>query len=182
MISEDQIEAAYAAAEDEAFEAIPRRHALNSFQALARRVAWQLAHPGRTMELWNLLLEQESFQALLDSDSFWHSVLTGDEWGIQANAAFQDLLHDKVAMRALRLLVLPLKDYEQKEAQAVLAGRLAGLGRTYDRLQDHPKVKDLVDSLQNGRMFEKGARAALVKDMRFVRLLAKIMREAAPGE
>ena len=43
LISEDQIEAAYAAAEDEAFEAIPRRHALNSFQALARRVAGILA-------------------------------------------------------------------------------------------------------------------------------------------
>ncbi len=150
-------------------------------EALARRVAWQLGHPGRTVEVWHSLLQQESFQALLDSPSFWQSVFTGDEWGIQSCASFQDLLHDKAAMRALRLLVLPVKDYEQKDEQRFFAERLAGLGRTYEQMQDHPKVKDLVESLQRDQMFRTGERAALVEDMRFVRLLAKIMREAAPG-
>ncbi|MFC1468102.1 CvpA family protein [Verrucomicrobiota bacterium] len=149
-------------------------------EALARRVAWQLGHPSRTMELWQDLLQQDAFCALLDSDSFWRSVLEGDEWGILANESFQDLMHDKLAMRSLRILVLPVKDYDQLEEQRVLVDHLAELGRTYNRIREKEKVKALVESLNQDRKFEQGVRAELVTDMRFVRLASKVMREVSP--
>lgn len=151
-------------------------------EPLARRIAWQLGHPGRTMELWQDLLRLDSFNALLDSDSFWQSVLTGDEWGIQANESFQDLMHDKEAMRNLRILVLPVKDYEKVEARRVLAMDLASLGKAFVRIKDDEPAKALVDQMQQEQLFDKGRRAGLIKDMRFVRLVSNVMRAAAKAE
>lgn len=149
-------------------------------ETMARRVAWQLAHPTRTALLWDELLQQDSFMGLLGSDSFWHSVLRGDEWAIMANESFQNLIHDQAAMNALRILILPVKDYKQFEARNVLAARLAELGQAYVRIRDQEKVASLVRALQEEQQFSSGRRVALVKDMRFVRLVAHVMREASP--
>lgn len=148
---------------------------------LARRIAWHLGHPGRTMQQWDSLLQEDCFGDLLDSDSFWKGVLTGDEWGVQANGFFQNVLHDKAAMRALRLLVFPVQYYEPAVEPYVLARQLAAIGRAYERIHDKEKVMILVDALKAEHLFAPDVRAGLITDMRFVRLVIMIMREAAQG-
>jgi uncharacterized membrane protein required for colicin V production len=152
-------------------------------EPIARRIAWQLGHPARTSEHWHSLIDQSSFKYMIQSDLFWEIVRRGDDSEVLNSSLFQDVVHDKIAMKAMRPLILPVKNYENPLSRQYLAGRLARLGRNFERIKDDASIVELVESIKHDGLFEPEARVLLVKDMRFLRLLQRIMIEGpADGE
>jgi uncharacterized membrane protein required for colicin V production len=148
-------------------------------EPIARRIAWQLGHPARTSEYWHKLIDQTSFKYLLQSDLFWEIVRNGDQAEVLDSSLFQDLVHDKIAMTAMRPLILPIKNYENPLSRQYLAEQLALLGRNFEQMKDDAFVVELIESIKKDGLLEHEARVLLMKDRRFLRLLNRIMSEGS---